>query len=94
MVIDDLLRKFNKAGHNAEGFVILLIGKFESTLCTLMISVISIVGKWCTDNGMSINEQKTKLVLFTTKRKLSRMNLPKLNAVELSLAEQVTFLVF
>lgn len=93
MVIDDLLRKFNKAGHNAEGFVILLIGKFESTLCTLMISVISIVGKWCTDNGMSINEQKTKLVLFTTKRKLSRMNLPKLNAVELSLAE-VTFLVF
>lgn len=58
-----------------------------------MISVIYIVGKWCTDNGMSINEQKTKLVLFTTKRKLSRMNLPKLNAVELSLAE-VTFLVF
>lgn len=83
MVIDDLLRKLNKAGYNAEVFaddiVILLIGKFEETLCSLMKSAINIVEKWCRDNGLTVNLQKTKLVLFTNKRKLKKLHLPRLN---------------
>lgn len=60
MVIDDLLRKLNREGYNAEGFaddiVILLIGKFEETLCSLMRSALSIVEKWCQENGLTLKK--------------------------------------
>lgn len=96
MVIDDLLRKLNQVGYNAEGFVndivILIIGKFEETLSQVMKSALRIVEKWCADNGLSINPQKTKLVLFTNKRKIRKLNLPKLNGIQLTLADHVKFL--
>lgn len=98
MVIDDLLNKLNKAGYNTEGFaddiVILLIGKFEETLNSMMKSALIIVEKWCTENGLSVNPQKTKLVLFTNKRKIKKLNLPKLNGTKLVLANHVKFLGF
>lgn len=59
-----------------------------------MNSALSIVEKWCTENGLSVNPQKTKLVLFTNKRKLSKLNLPYLNGIKLTLADQVKFLGF
>lgn len=96
MVIDDLLRKLNNAGYNTEGFaddiVILLIGKFEETLCSLMKSALSIVEKWCQENGLSINKQKTKLMLFTNRKKIKKLDLPKLSGIKLKLADNVKFL--
>lgn len=98
MVIDGLLRKLNQADYNAEGFaddlVILIIGKYEDTLCSLMKSALKIVEKWCTENGLSVNPQQTKLVLFTNKRKINKLNLPKLNNIQLSLSDHVKFLGF
>lgn len=32
-----------------------------------MNAALSIVDKWCTDNGLLVHPQKTKLVLFTNK---------------------------
>lgn len=60
----------------------------------MMNSALRIVEKWCSDNGLSVNPQKTKLVLFTNKRKINKLNLPKLNGTKLVLAEQVKFLGF
>jgi len=96
MVIDDLLRKLNEAGYNTEGFaddvVILIIGKFEEVLTSLMNSALNIVDQWCAENGLTVNPQKTKLVLFTNKKKLKKFKLPKLRGTSLKLCDQVKFL--
>lgn len=65
MVIDGILRKLNQAGYSTEGFVddliILILGKYENTLCSLMNSALKIAQKWCNENGLlSVNPQKTK----------------------------------
>lgn len=58
----------------------------------MMQSAIRMVEKWCIENGLTINPQKTKLILFTKKRKLKRLVLPVLNGTRLVLAEHVKFL--
>lgn len=93
-----MITKLNAAGFNAEGFaddvVTLLIGKFEETLCSLMNSAMAIVDQWCSENGLSVNPQKTSLVLFTNKRKLNKVTLPKLSGTRLKLADHAKFLGF
>lgn len=86
MVIDSLIRKLNAAGFNTEGFaddiVTLLIGKFEQPLSSLTNTASSIVDKCCTENGLSANPHKTKLVLFTNKGKQNKMNGPKIGGTQ------------
>lgn len=98
MVIDGLLKELNESGFNTEGFaddlVILLIGKYEDTLSSMMNAAFSIVDDWCRKNGLTVNPQKTKLVLFTNKRKLLNMKRPRLNGIQLEFAKEVKFLGF
>ena len=60
--------------------------------CTIMNSALSIVDRWCVENGLTVNPTKTKLVPFTNKRKLQKLNLPKLNGTRLRLDNQAKFL--
>jgi Reverse transcriptase (RNA-dependent DNA polymerase) len=74
MVIDGLLRYLENHGLWAQGFaddvVVLVNGKFLSTLCELMHHVLHIVQRWGEQVGLSVNPNKTKAILFTKNRNL------------------------
>jgi Reverse transcriptase (RNA-dependent DNA polymerase) len=70
-VIDSLLRRLGNQGPWAQGFaddvVILINGKFLSTVCELMHRALSLVQDWCEEVGLSVNPNKTTAILFTQK---------------------------
>lgn len=98
MVMDSLLRELDRKGLNPECFaddlLILLIGMCENTLCSLMNTAFAIVEKWCVKNGLTVNPDKSKLVLFTNKRKIEKVKLPTLFGKTLQFSDKVKFLGF
>jgi hypothetical protein len=48
--------------------VILISGKFLSTICELMQRAINCVQNWCGEIGLNVNADKTSMVLFTKRR--------------------------
>lgn len=46
------------------------IALFISTLCVLMQSAFKLVQNWCNDHEEEVNTEKTKLILFTLRRKI------------------------
>lgn len=70
----------------------MIIGKFEETLGDLMNSALKIVDKWCIENGLTVNPQKTNVVLFTKKYKIRKFKLPVLNGTRLNLVDPAKFL--
>ncbi len=57
-----------------------------------MNSALKIVERWCLENGLTVNPRKTKLVLFTNKRKLNKVSLPMLNGARLEFSDHAKFL--
>jgi hypothetical protein len=50
--------------------VLLQKGKFVSTLCDRMQGALNCVENWCREIGLSVNADKTTMVLFTNNRKV------------------------
>jgi hypothetical protein len=50
----------------ADDVVLLQKGKFVSTLCDRMQGALNCAENWCEEIGLSINTDKTAMVLFTT----------------------------
>lgn len=69
-----------------EGFAD-LIGKYEDTFCSLTNLALSTTERWCTENNISLNPRKMKLVLFTNRRKPKKTILLKLGGMQLELAK-------
>lgn len=96
LVMDDLLQELTEAGYHivcyADDLAILATGKFENTLAELMQSALTIVRRWATKNGLRINPGKTELCLFTKKRRIPNINLPKIDDIRLTLTDRVKFL--
>src|SRR6195952_5575990 len=96
MLADNLIRSLNTKGYYAIGYAddicILITGKFENILCSLMQSALKIVEKWCKDTELSVNPFKTEMVLFTRKTKIEELKLPSLFGTSLSLSENVKYL--
>jgi len=69
MVVDSLIRRLNDEGIFAQGYsddlTILIRGKFESTLGDRMRYSMKVVERWCRDNGLKVNPDKTDIVLFS-----------------------------
>jgi hypothetical protein len=74
MVVDSLLRRLHNAHYQAQGYaddvVLLQKGKFVRTLCDRMQGALNCVENWCREIGLSVNADKTKMVLFTNNRKI------------------------
>lgn len=72
LAVDGLLRGLNEAGTLAIGYAddiaILVSGKFSGTVSELMQGALRLVEKWCAEEGLSVNPQKTALVPFTRRR--------------------------
>jgi hypothetical protein len=85
---DSLLNRLKNCNCFVHGFaddvVILISGKFLSTICDLMQSALNCVQNWCGEIGLNINADETYMVLFTKKRNLEGFFAPKLFDTEQS----------
>jgi len=82
-VVNKLLSLLEEAGTKvvayADDVVILLQGKFPQTLCNLMETALSTLFRWQAGCGLGVNPEKTELVLFTRKYKVTIVVPPKLH---------------
>jgi ribonuclease HI len=96
MTVDNLLEKLNESGYLAIGYAddiaILISGAFEEVLSSLMSSAFRIVEEWCSESGLSVNPEKTGFILFTKKRNLLALQMPKLFGIHLKLTDKVKYL--
>jgi hypothetical protein len=56
-----------------------------SAVCELMQKALFIVQTWCRGVGLSVNADKTSMVLFTNNKKLAGFKKPTLFGTELQL---------
>jgi hypothetical protein len=74
LVVDELLARLSGGGVYAQGYAddicLLVIGKFLNTVSGLIQWALGTVEEWCGELGLSVNPDKTGLVVFTRKRKL------------------------
>jgi ribonuclease HI len=95
ITVDDLLTKLNGAGCIAVGFAddiaLLISGAFEEILGQLMQRIFKLVEEWCAGTGLSVNPDKTGLVLFT-KRRITAFSEPRLFGKQLTRNKVVKYL--
>jgi hypothetical protein len=72
--------------------VLLQKGKFVSTLCDRMQGALNGVESWCRKIGLSVNADKTTMVLFTNNRKIGGFYYPRLFGTKLKMTDQVKYL--
>ena len=72
-VADSLLKWLSTQGVFAQGYaddgVVLVCGKFLNTVCDVMQRVLRGVERWCHDKMLSVNPNKTEMILFTRRYK-------------------------
>jgi hypothetical protein len=82
MVADSLLNWLGNCNCFVQGLaddvVILISGKFLSTICDLMQRTLNCVQNWCGEIGLNINADRTSMVLFTKRRNFEGFFAPKL----------------
>ena len=75
MVIDELLTRLKRLGFDVQAFAddlsIRIKGKFTSTISERMQAALNLVMLWCRQHGLSVNPDKTEVILFTRRRNLS-----------------------
>lgn len=96
MVVDELITMLTDQGLVVQGYaddlVILICGRFINTLCSRMQEVMGQVEDWCTSTELSVNPDKTQLVLFTKKRKIEGFFNPTLFNKSLIRSHEVKYL--
>ena len=96
LVKDSLLTELNDQGYYSQGFSddlsTLLIGICVTTLCDLMQSALKLVERWCVSKGQKANPDKTKLILFSRKRKNPGFHPPKFFGKRIHLSDFVKHL--
>jgi ribonuclease HI len=96
MVADSLLRRLNENGFFsigfADDFAIITRGRFLGVVSGRMQYAMRIVQEWCVENGLSVNPNKTALLLFTKKRKFKMPKIPKIFNKPLNLLKQTKYL--
>lgn len=96
LTIDSLLHRLDEHGHFAQAYAddvaLVYRGRHMSTLCERMQQGLEITLDWCAEQQLSVNPQKTELILFTRRRRLGAYQLPVMNGVELKLSTEVKYL--
>jgi hypothetical protein len=70
IVADSLLNRLANCNCFSDDVVILISGKFLSTICDLMQRALNCVQNWCGEIGLNVNAVKISILIFT-----KRMNL-------------------
>ncbi len=96
LVVDSLLQRLEAAGIYAQFYsddgVLVVSGLFLDVVCSIMQRALIIVQEWCTEQSLSVNPQKTEMVLFTKKRKFEGFRAPYLYGVQLHLSKEAKYL--
>jgi hypothetical protein len=96
LVVDDLLARLSGGGVYAQEYTddicLLGIGKFLNTVSGLIQWALGTIEEWCGELGLSVNPDKTGLVAFTRKRKLSGFFQPRLFRKALQHSTSVRYL--
>lgn len=96
LVIDRLLVRLTAAGYLCHGYaddiVITVRGKFVNTLSETLQGAIKIVESWCSEEGLSINPDKTSLILHTKSRSRKLARCPVLFGRSIELSNEVKYL--
>ena len=96
LVVNEILKILNDRNFQTEGFSddlgTLLRGISVSVLCSLLQTVIDLVLEWSDMNELSINPNKTKMILFTRKTKIEGLTIPKIKGIPIKLVDHVNFL--
>jgi hypothetical protein len=96
LVVDDFIARLNMGGVYCQGYAddicLLAGGKFPYTVSELMQGAHYTVENWCDEVGLSVNPDKTDLVVFMKKRKLDGFFEPLLFGVTLHRSESVRYL--
>ncbi len=78
IVVNSLLIKLNALGYTAQAYAdnqaIVIRSKYLNTVADLMPESLRVVDSWCKTKGLSVNPEKTEVVLFTRKRKTLQKN--------------------
>ena len=96
LVINEILMKFNhlriKAVAYDDDVVLLVGGKFITTISDILEGALSTLSNWACTKGLGVNPTKTELVLFTRKYKIPSFRLPSLGGVTLTLSDEAKYL--
>ena len=95
LVVDELLHILSNNGFKVIGYaddlVIIVTGKFDSSLSERMNTGLSLVRDWCSMENLSVNPNKTVIVPFSRKHKLSLPPI-RLGGTVVGLSNQVKYL--
>lgn len=96
LVVNSLLKELTQPGLTVVGYAddvtIFLQSKLIEPLYKRAQTSLNIVESWCNTNMLSVNPEKTSLVLFTKKRKLEPYRKPTLFGVTLENSDTMKFL--
>jgi ribonuclease HI/retron-type reverse transcriptase len=96
LVVDELIVNLNNSGFFCQGYaddvVILVKGRHLNTLSDLLNNAFSKTEKWCKAKGLSVNPDKTKLILFSNRRNPKITRGPVLLKRTLPLSNEVKYL--
>lgn len=96
MVANDLITRLNAQNIYTIGYAddltVLITGLFANTICERTQAAPRVVERWCLEYNLTANPSKTEMVLFTNKRNLGNLKLPKLFNTELKLSPTVKYL--
>src|SRR6201996_7291449 len=91
LVVNELITELNVKNFQTEAFSDDL-GKFINVLCDLLQTALNIVTNWCDKNELNVNPEKTKMIIFTRKRKIDGIRIPKIKGIPIKLVYQLKYL--
>ena len=96
LVADSLLEWLSAQGVFGQGFAddgtILLVGRVMITICEIMQRILSGVERWCNERQLSVNPEKTEMILFTRRYKPDKVCPISFYGTELTLSTSVKYL--
>ena len=95
LVVDGLLTMLSNRGLDVQGYAddltVIISGKYDNIISELMQDALKLIWQWCRQEGLSINPNKTVIVPFTKRRKLTLTN-PTLNGTIINFSKEVKYL--
>lgn len=96
LIMDGLLKRLTDNRLYAQAYaddgLVLVTGQFLGVVCDRMQSACRIIEEWSEEVGLSINPEKTEMVLFTKKRDKKGFRPPRLFGKPLALSREVKYL--
>ncbi|CAD7085101.1 unnamed protein product [Hermetia illucens] len=96
MLIDSLLCELQNLSIHAQAYAddvaVLAVDRDLGTVCRNIQRAVDLIDSWCLRHGLSVNLNKTTMVLFTKRRKLDGLCLPEMRGTTLQLSEEVKYL--